>query len=131
MRLLSLLISLLVFGTACSTEPHTDLFSITGAVEGSVLTGADVPVAGATVTATAQYPLPAGTGAIVATALTDTEGHFRVLLVSGNLPDTIAPLALRVTASGYAERDTAGLQIRIARSLSPLDTAHIVITLAP
>jgi hypothetical protein len=133
MRRLSnfLILFLVQAGIACATEPHDDLFAVSGAVAGSVLTRAQAPVAGATVTASAQYPLPRGNLVIVATALTDTAGRFRVLLISGNLPDTIASLVLHVTATGYAPRDTAGLQLRIARNLSPSDTTRVVMTIAP
>ena len=130
-RLTRSLVVLLPFASTCSTEPQPDLFSIQGAVAGSVLSTAQVPVGGAIVSATAQYPIPGGTVPVVDTALTDANGHFQLLLVSGNLPDTVATLTLHVAATGYTSRDTAGLQLRIARTLLPTDTTHVVITIAP
>jgi hypothetical protein len=129
-RLTRSLVVLLAFAS-CSTEPQPDLFSIQGAVAGSVLTTAQAPVSGATVSATAQYPITGGTVPLLGTALTDANGHFHLLLVSGNLPDTVATLTIHVAATGYTPRDTAGLQVRIARNLLPTDTTHVIITIAP
>jgi hypothetical protein len=130
-RLTGSLAVLLAFASACSGEPQADLFSVQGAVAGSVITAAQAPVGGATVTATAQYPVPGGTVPVVGTALTAANGQFHLLLVGGNLPDSVATLTLHVTATGYTPRDTAGLRVRIARNLSPTDTTHVVITIAP
>jgi hypothetical protein len=122
---------LLALGACSGPEIPEDLFSLQGAVAGTVRTAAQAPVVGATVTATAQYPLGSGSFPLVASGLTDTAGRFRLLFTAGNLADTLAPLVLHVVASGFAPHDTSGLLVRISRVLPPRDTTHVVITVAP
>ena len=122
---------LLILGACSGPEIPEDLFSIQGAVAGTVRTAAQAPVSGATVTATAQYPLASGSFPLVANGVTDTAGRFRLLFTAGNLADTLAPLVLHVAATGFAPHDTSGLQVRISRAVPPRDTTHVVITVAP
>ena len=127
------MLTTLLFGMlGCSTEsPPIDLFTIQGVVAGSVVTSAQTPVAGAMISATAQYPLPSGPLPLNATTLSDSAGRFRLVFTLGNLRDTLVPVMMHTTAAGYASRDTAGLFVRITRFVPPAETTHVVVTLVP
>ncbi len=130
MRRLSLAPILMLVLGACSEPDTSDIFSVQGVVVGQVLTTSHATIPDALVIGAAQYPVAGGSIRVADGSITDAAGAFRLVFTVVNMPDTVAPLALHVAASG-ASLDTTGLQVRMRRTISGSDTTRVVLTLMP
>ena len=125
-----------VLGTllACSTKPTSDLFTVSGVVQGSVQDAAGRPVPGGWVAIEVLYPLGNGkTIRLYDSVQTDVNGHYLRLFALGNLADTLAPVSVRAwppVTSGLAPSEATGLLLMTAVQPPP-DTLSITLTLGP